>query len=77
MVQLPEVVDAGLLLLLELLHGHELALPLTLEDSALGTAAQPTELGDRLERDLPVICEYGEKDIDNYYILKDILMDCA
>ena len=55
MVQLPEVVDAGLLLLLDLLHGHELALPLALEDGTLGTAAQPTQLGDGLEGDFPII----------------------
>lgn len=54
-VELPEVVDAGLRLLLDLFDGHKFALPLALEDGALGTAAQPTELGDRLKRDLPVI----------------------
>ena len=43
------------MLLLNLLHGYQLALPFALEDGALGTASQPPQLRDGLEWDLPIV----------------------
>ena len=55
MVEFPQVYDVCLELLLHLLHGHLLPLVLPHEDGALGPGAEPLEVPDFLEWNLPAL----------------------
>ena len=54
-VEFSEVVDVRVLLLLDLLDGHQLVVQLADEDGALSSGPEPLEIRDVLERDLPVV----------------------
>ena len=55
MVEFPQVFDVRLVLLLHLLHGEDLRLVSSHEDGALGPGAEPLEVPDFLEWNLPAL----------------------
>ena len=55
MVELPQVFDVSLELLLHFLHGEDLGLVGPHEDGALGTRAEPFQVSDLLEGNLPAV----------------------
>ena len=55
MVELPEVLDVGFVLLFDLLDGDLLLSEDPGEHGPLGPGAEPSEVTDVLERDFPVI----------------------
>ena len=55
MVEFPQVFDVRLVLLLHLLHGEDLRLVSSHEDGALGPGAEPLEVSDFLEWNLPAL----------------------
>ena len=63
MVQLPEMLDVGLELLLDLLDGDLLPVVLSRENGALGPRAEPLQVLDGLERNLPIIWKNNEKSV--------------
>ena len=48
--------NLGLLDVADLLDGHQLVVQLAQEDGSLSPAAEPQEIGDVFERDVPVVC---------------------
>lgn len=67
MLELPQVFDVGLLLLAHLLDGHLLGAELAQEDGSLCTAAEPLQLRDLLERDLPHVWTQAESDTMSFH----------
>ena len=62
MLEFPQVLNVGLLLLTHLLDGHLFRAELAQEDSSLCTTAQPLQLGNLLKWNLPHVWKQ-EKDI--------------
>ena len=63
MVQLPEMLDVGLELLLDFLDGDLLPVVLSHENGALGPRAEPLQVLDGLERNLPIIWKNNQKSV--------------